>query len=112
MLRLVLWATGNAAGAFGLSAAGRAVRVRMVGGNMSNLDTREAVRGLANMVKVLAISNRHLNRNGLALVTALEKIHPGVEKAYLEATETPPAMPGVDRLIDNIEALLRQLEEA
>ena len=77
---------------------------------MNDLDTPETVRGLANTVKVLAVYNRHLTRNFLALVSALEKIHPGTEKAYISAAEMPLSMPEVDRLIDNIDALLRQLE--
>jgi hypothetical protein len=76
---------------------------------MNDLDTREAVRGLANMVKTLAVYNQWSNRNGLALVSALEKTHPGFEDAYMEALGTPVLMPEVDQLLDNIDALLRQL---
>jgi hypothetical protein len=73
-------------------------------------DTREAVRGLANMVKTLAVYNQWTNRNGLALVSALEKIHPGFEDAYREAAGKTVLMPEVDRLLNNIDALRRQLE--
>lgn len=77
---------------------------------MNDLDTREAVRGLANMVKTLAVWTRRVNENGVALMSALEKLHPGTKAAYLEAVARPLSIPEVDRLIDNIDALLQQLE--
>jgi hypothetical protein len=78
---------------------------------MNDLDTREAVRALANMVRTLAVFNQHLNRNGVALLAALEKVHPGVRDAYIAEAETPLSMPEADRLLNNIDALLRQLEK-
>jgi hypothetical protein len=63
------------------------------------------------MVKTLAVHNRHLNRNGVALLAALEKVQPGIRDAYIAAVEMPLSMPEVDRLIDNIDALLGQLEK-
>lgn len=78
---------------------------------MSELDIREAVRGLANMVKTLVVYNQWTNRNGLAVVSAMEKLHPGFESAYTEAAGKTVLMPEVDRLLDNIDALLQQLEK-
>jgi hypothetical protein len=77
---------------------------------MDEIDTREIVRGLVDIVRALAVQNQQLAQSGIALVAALEKFHPGIGEAYKGEMHmaTLVAMPLTDQLIGNIDALRRQ----
>lgn len=78
---------------------------------MSEIETKEALRALTNSVKTLAEYTLGLHRHFVLLYEDLKKSDPELQKRLEAMSEMSASFPTIRRLIDNIDALLQQLEK-
>jgi hypothetical protein len=76
---------------------------------MSDLETREGVRGLAEIVKSLVAYTRSMNTATMALHKAVQRFHPDLEAKYMRALDEPVLMEELDRLAQNADAIAKSL---